>query len=153
MILFRKEDPEYGWLSNFSLHSIPIENRIFRTAEHLFQAAKFWDTNPEVVNKILECGTSAAAKKLGRSPNPDPNWNKGEGFEKKKVRIMMRVLALKAIHHPELARRLIDTGFDELVEFAPWGDRFWGVDKNLKGENWLGKCWMRLRAQLRGESK
>jgi ribA/ribD-fused uncharacterized protein len=151
MILFTKEDASYGWLSNFSPFTVLVGTRLFRTAEHLFQASKFWH-NPAQVEQILRCGTPSAAKKLGRMPGLDLQWNAGSGFAQKKVRVMVRILTLKVEQHPELARRLLATGFEELVEYAPWGDRFWGVDKNRQGENWLGKCWMKVRDNLRDES-
>jgi predicted NAD-dependent protein-ADP-ribosyltransferase YbiA (DUF1768 family) len=44
--------------------------------------------------------------------------------------------------------RLLHTGDDYLVEYAPWGDTFWGVDKNYKGQNWLGRLLMRRRDEI-----
>ena len=68
------------------------------------------------------------------------------GFETMKIDIMLQILRTK-FSDPELKKRLLATKPFELVEGNTWGDRFWG-QVNGVGQNWLGKCLMRLRSEL-----
>jgi predicted NAD-dependent protein-ADP-ribosyltransferase YbiA (DUF1768 family) len=61
---------------------------------------------------------------------------------------MRTALKLKFNPGSEAARLLVETGWDYLVEYAPWGDTFWGVDRDHLGQNWLGRLIMERRAQL-----
>lgn len=47
---------------------------------------------------------------------------------------------------------MIATGGEDLVEGNRWNDKFWGVClKTGRGENWLGKLLMQVRAELAEE--
>jgi len=43
---------------------------------------------------------------------------------------------------------LLTTGDRELIEDS-WWDSFWGWGADQRGQNMLGKLWMKLRAELR----
>jgi ribA/ribD-fused uncharacterized protein len=155
-LLFRKECPKWGWLSNFAPYPITWERDGVSykaiTNEHGFQWAKFWKTDPEWAQAILRAASPVYAKRLGnnRSHPIDPNWNSNDkNGRPHKVNIMKRLLALKVKQHPDLAVKLLQTGSRELVEWAPWGDSFWGINKKHQGENWLGRLWMEIRHELR----
>jgi predicted NAD-dependent protein-ADP-ribosyltransferase YbiA (DUF1768 family) len=63
----------------------------------------------------------------------------------------MRELLRQKFAKPSiLADRLIDTGNCQLIEGNYWGDTFWGVCKG-KGENWLGKLLMEIRAEIQNK--
>jgi len=63
---------------------------------------------------------------------------------------MRQALEYKFASGTELAGLLQCTGIDYLLEYAPWGDDFWGVvdKKQRKGQNWLGRLLMEHREQL-----
>lgn len=69
---------------------------------------------------------------------------------------MRLVLRLKVAQHHELARQLLDTADEVIVEDAtshPSGSaKFWGQvrkDGGWVGENRLGRLWMEIREELR----
>ena len=52
-----------------------------------------------------------------------------------------------------LRATLLETGEAELVHYAPWGDVYWGVNKQFQGNNLQGKLLMQLRDKLREQSE
>ena len=67
------------------------------------------------------------------------NWNDI------KLKVMRRALRHKFAAGTEAAGLLAGTGIDYLVEYAPWGDTYWGVDKDKQGQNWWGRLLMEQR--------
>ena len=69
---------------------------------------------------------------------------------------MRMVLRLKLEQHPELQEKLLATGAAQIVEDCTnrqhGSGLFWGAaqqgDGTWQGENWLGRLWMELRAEL-----
>ena len=61
MITYNKVNEENGWLSNMSAHSINYENKIWRTAEALFQAMRF---NDETIKEIIRNEKSPMGAKM-----------------------------------------------------------------------------------------
>tara|TARA_B110000263_G_scaffold238052_1_gene238916 strand:- start:670 stop:966 length:297 start_codon:yes stop_codon:yes gene_type:complete len=68
---------------------------------------------------------------------------------------MNLVLGLKVEQHPVIKKQLIETGDDEILEDCSKRARgsglFWGAalkDGQWQGENWLGKLWMKVRAEF-----
>jgi hypothetical protein len=55
---------------------------------------------------------------------------------------------MKFEQNPDIAEMLMATEGFELVEYAPWGDTFWGVGKDHEGKNNLGKILMKIRGEL-----
>lgn len=140
-IFFKKEDPKSWFLSNFAegfgFHD--SERIWWETTEHYYQAMK----TPISLEReyIRTAPTPAAAKCRAEENNRFSDWNK------RKVDVMRRALSYKFAPETEAARLLDTTGIDYLVEYAPWGDTFWGVDKNKNGKNVLGKLLMEQRDQ------
>ena len=63
--------------------------------------------------------------------------------------VMLTALREKFGQNADLAEMLLLTDGFELIEFAPWGDTYWGVDKNKVGRNMLGKLLMIVRDELK----
>jgi ribA/ribD-fused uncharacterized protein len=84
----------------------------------------------------------AIAKKLGRkyrlTKDQIEKWNKV------KYKKMLQVLEKKFTQNKEMGKILKDTKNAELKENAPW-DSWWGIGKNEKGKNMLGKALMEIR--------
>ena len=69
-------------------------------------------------------------------------------WEDVKLGTMLEVCRAKFTQNPQLAKRLLATGDEELVEGNNWGDTFWGkVDG--KGQNHLGRILMQIRDALK----
>lgn len=67
---------------------------------------------------------------------------------------MRDTLKYKVLYCPDFKEELIATGNETIVEFAPWGDDFWGAvgqkgnPKTITGSNVMGKLLMELREEL-----
>lgn len=129
---------KYDFLSNFFYSPIKYNGEEWPTAEHLFQGLK--TTDPEEREKVRNCKTPGAAKRLGRKVTLRPNWNA------ERVQVMETVLRWK-FENFALRLMLIDTYPEELVEGNTWNDTFWGVCRG-RGENNLGKLLMKLREEF-----
>jgi predicted NAD-dependent protein-ADP-ribosyltransferase YbiA (DUF1768 family) len=159
------------------------ENKHYLTAEHctsflpsrfsprfpvlVFQAHKFLEHHPETAECIQHQPTARRAREeAGRLRR----LQRSDWFTVN-VAMMDRVLELKFLQHPELARMLLSTGGRELVEDSPvrrvlhaitlafcvlmfvrQDDMFWGVGRDRTGRNELGKALMRLRDKLAATS-
>jgi len=131
---------DYFFLSNFFRLSSGL------TLEHYYQAAK---TNSLISKfKIMESSSPREAKRIGKTVSLI------EDFEKKKARIMFKLVRAKFILYPKLARKLISTGNSKLVEGNYWHDNFWGnctcnrIQCQKEGKNMLGTILMKVRKEL-----
>lgn len=135
---------EFYVFSNFSSFQVEWRGRVWPTSEHAYQAAHFFDTAPEFVEKIFNCRSAHDAfvfAKANGDKAPD-NW------EEIKVGIMEEICKQKLIQHKYVQRKLLQTGDLPLVEDSP-KDACWGWGPNRDGRNELGKVWMRLRDWLK----
>jgi ribA/ribD-fused uncharacterized protein len=129
-------------LSNFSAHAVEYDGRIYPTAEHAYQAAKFEDA--VIKQKICEARSPMLAKKLANETyrkDRYPDWND------KKAGVMEEILRTKLGQHEEVADMLKQTGTQEIAETSPVDD-FWGKGQDGTGQNMLGILWMQLRSEL-----
>lgn len=116
----------------------------FPTLENAFQAAKLDDLEVQIREQFLHIGPGDA-KRLGRTVKLRKDW------ESIKLDVMEQMLRQKFKEGTFLARQLIETGLAELIEGGV-GDDFWGVDKNGKGFNHLGRLLMKIRAELQAKA-
>lgn len=130
---------DFGFLSNFSPHPIELSERIWPTAEHLFQALKTFSFAEQEAIRLQP--TPGKAKRMGRKVTLAPRW------DQKRIEAMTFVVREKFDQHPAIAELLISTGDAELIEGNNWGDRFWG-QVNGEGENHLGRILMQIRKEL-----
>jgi ribA/ribD-fused uncharacterized protein len=141
-ILFNSRGAEeFRFLSNF--HHAPFNDSHgtpWPTSEHYYQAMKC--KLAEQRTEIWKAPTARDAKRLGGKCVAREDW------DQVKLLVMWRALCWKFQQNPDLARRLVETGDRPLVEYAPWGDTFWGVDRNHEGRNWMGQLLMALRKEL-----
>jgi ribA/ribD-fused uncharacterized protein len=145
IIYFSSQIAEYGWMSNFYLTKFIWNNQEWKSSEHAYQAMK--STNPLIQQAIAEAPSAGAAKKAGRTISSiRPDWNDV------KIGLMEEIVKAKFEQNSLLIKLLLNTEEKTLIEYAPWGDTFWGVNKDLKGENHLGKILMELRTELREKS-
>ena len=132
----------HDFLSNFHQPRDPIKwkGRLWRTAEHAFQAAKARRESDR--DKIQRCGLPSMAKRIGRQIDLRPDW------EEVKDAAMLSVLRAKfSSPNHAMAAMLLATGDAELIEGNNWGDTYWG-QVNGKGRNVLGKLLMRVRSEI-----
>ena len=63
---------------------------------------------------------------------------------------MKDIVRAKFSQNEELAKKLLATNDEYLIEGNTWGDRFWGT-VNGEGRNQLGIILMQVRDELRAE--
>lgn len=135
---------EFYCFSNFSSFSVNWRGREWQTSEHAYQAAHFFDTSPELVEKIHKAKSAHQAYKVAKI-----NVDKApENWDDIKVEIMEDIVKHKLEQNPYIKHKLLQTGDKRIVEDSP-KDGFWGWGPNREGRNELGKIWMKLREEIR----
>ena len=130
-------------LDNFSAHSVELWDIRFPTSEHAFQWKKFSKVSPDIAGRILSAKSPDAVKKISdtnKSHQPI-NWSDI------RVSIMEEILHAKAKQHEDVLEVLKKTGKRTIIENSPV-DSFWGIGPNGKGENIVGKLWMKIRDEI-----
>ena len=145
-IQFYSTKDKYGEFSNFAHFAFTLDGREWPTSEHYFQAQKFVDE--EYREKIRQTAGPIIAARLGRSRKVPIRSD----WENIKVDIMRAAVKQKFAAHSALARLLLGTGDEELIEAAP-RDFFWGCRKDGTGCNWLGRILMEVREELKSKLK
>jgi ribA/ribD-fused uncharacterized protein len=132
---------EHAFLSNFWRAEITYCRRQYGSSEHLYQALKA--VRPEDHENIRLAASPAVAKKMGRTVQQLPDW------ERRRDQAMEMVVRLKFRQHPDLAAKLLATGNRRLIEGNRWHDYYWGADLDTgAGKNKLGIILMKVRAEL-----
>lgn len=136
-------DREHAFLSNFYFSPMIIDNVVYTTNEHFFQAMK--SLNPKEREAIVLAPTPGKAKRLGRKVSLRKDW------EDIKEEVMLIGLRHK-FSNPELRKKLLATGNEELIEGTIWHDNYWGICNceacGGQGKNRLGKLLMQVREEL-----
>lgn len=145
-ILFCKEDREFYFLSNFSIHGFVVNGLRYKTNEHFYQSKKAINYGDE--RAILAAPSPWKARELGKAKAQGGliEWTEDQVvfWNSMRITIMMQGLIEKFIQNPDILDKLIATGSEELIEFAPWDD-YWGNGRDGKGKNMLGQCLMAVR--------
>ena len=137
-IYFFHPDAEYGFLSNFSNHSLEIAGEFWPTVEHYYQAQKF--TNRSIQHEIRQAKTPDKAKRLAHKFGEHIRTD----WERAKDEVMTYAVKKKFETHKELQNLLISTGDEELIEDSK-SDFYWGCGWDRTGQNKLGKILMEIR--------
>lgn len=141
-IYFRNSNQKWGEFSNFSLHSIFLENKIWATVEHYYQAQKF--SQDTIIEEIHLAQTPSLAKQKASQHYKEYQL---EDWDLKKEEVMFKALKAKFTQHPNLKKLLLATGDKIIVERSD-SDLYWGDGKNNEGKNRLGCLLMELREQI-----
>ena len=143
-VFFYEQD--FYVLSNFSAFSMLWNSRRFGTSEAVYHFEKFEGTNPAIADLIHSAPSAHVAFKLAEEYKQyrRPDW------DIVKFDVMRLILRAKAEQHEYVARKLEATGDRELIEDS-WRDPIWGWGPDRQGLNMLGKIWMEIRAERRGQ--
>lgn len=154
---FRKE---YFFLSNMKSLDNWIETDqgfLVPTAEHAYQAAKFQDRTIHQHIAWARGNQDDTRMHADGVASKELAYNLAESgvkirsdWEVAKLGIMRVVIQQKFKKNQDLARMLVATAPEEIVEGNDWGDRFWGVDPigSKNGDNHLGRILMQTRDEL-----
>jgi ribA/ribD-fused uncharacterized protein len=147
---------EYKEFSNMHEAPMQVEGITFPTVEHYYQWAKakqFGDAGAQA--KILKTASPKTAKAIGKKVTP---FDAGQ-WEERKDQVMRTGIKAKLMQHPEILKKLRDTG-DRLIGEADPRDKYWSIGtssdtsfaknpERWKGQNKLGKILMELRTELK----
>lgn len=129
---------KYFFLSNFYEVPVTYDGITYQNNEAAFQAQKVFGE----ARRQFEGISPKEAKRLGRRVSLRSDW---EYVKEDKMREIVRA---KFVQNPDLMKKLLDTGNEELIEGNNWGDRTWGMVGGT-GQNLLGKILMDLRDEER----
>ncbi len=140
-IRFYSINEPYGEFSNFAAYPIELDNHVWPTSEHFFQAQKF--TNRAYQKTIRGTPSPMTAARLGRSRKVPirTDWNKVRDD------VMYRAVRAKFAQHADLQSLLRSTGERKLIEHTQ-NDSYWGDGGDGSGENMLGQILMRVRKEM-----
>lgn len=134
-------------LENFAPYGLIIDNLYFPTAEHAFQYFKFIGTNEEISEKIRLALSPNEAREIARENKKKriSNW------KEYKYDVMDEVIGIKVNQNPIVKEVLLNTRDLLIAEYCIDEDTDWGIDKNNKGNNHLGKSLMKVRENIRNK--
>ena len=123
---------------------VRIDDKVWPTTEHYFQAQKFIGT--PYVDRIRRLSAPRWAFDFSRKPEVS-YWRRSD-WEQVKEKIMEKALWAKFTQHLVLCNMLLDTGDRRLVEHTS-NDHYWGDGGDGNGKNRLGNLLMDVRQRLR----
>ncbi len=148
-IYLTRRDPE-ELLGTYSQHTILLDEHVWPTAEHYFQAMHFASLEEQALIRNSE--SPADARRLG-----EPGWIARlfrpirKDWPNVRVAFMTRAVYTKCKTYPEIEQRLIATGSKRIIESDQY-DYFWGCGRDLRGDNMYGKILMNVRDKLNAEA-
>lgn len=137
--LFYEE--RWNVFNNFSAFMVCWNDVLWATAEHAYQAAKF--SNKNIVKEIELARSPHDAKKIAQKYQEFVR----DDWMDVNLGIMEEILRVKLAQHFYVKKKLVESIGFELIEDSS-RDSFWGRGPDWKGENHLGKIWMKIRDEL-----
>ena len=128
-------------LSTCSAHAIQLEDQEWPTAEHYYQT-KIAGSSKQI-GHISKVSSALEVFHYGKP------WyrKKCKGWKDFRRVYMTRALYTKSLMYPEVKAYLLATT-DELISETSSYDYYWGIGRDQRGENMLGKVWMDIRKKL-----
>jgi len=141
---FYKEFGPLGYLANYSNHGFFKNGVYYKTVEHYYQSEKFEDL--DLKNKIINADTPKEASNIGR----DRGNKRIDNFKSIKNKVMYDGIYEKFFQNKDIRNKLIGTG-NTIIREMTIDEYYWGVGKDLSGQNNIGKILMKVRDKLRKE--
>ena len=143
VIKFYDRYDDYYEFTNFHHHPVRIDEHMWPTTEHYFQAQKFVGT--PYYDHIRRLPFPRDAFKVSRDPEAS-RWVR-QDWSSVKDDVMLKALRVK-FSDDDLKRKLLETGKKKLVEHTS-NDSYWGDGGDGKGRNRLGELLMKVRDELK----
>ncbi|MGF1752670.1 GTP cyclohydrolase II [Vibrio makurazakiensis] len=141
-VLFYEPEDRNGYLSNFAACDIQINDEVWPTSEHYYQAMKF--SCPKQRSEIFHAKTPEHAFELSRKYQLDI---RSDWFQIR-VDVMTFIVSEKFKQNSRFAHQLVSTG-DLIIKEHSHKDSFWGDGGDGTGQNQLGHILMNVRDSLR----
>lgn len=132
----------YGEFSNFALFPITINEVIWPSSEHYYQAQKFFDLNLQ--EKVRAAETPYLAAQIGR----DPQLPMREDWDEVKDGVMLIALHAKFGQYKVLQDLLLSTNNTHIYEHTK-NDCYWADCGDRTGKNMLGQQLMLIRDEFK----
>lgn len=142
---FSRFDTEHP-LSTCSPYPIVLEEKNWLTCEHYFQAKSVRSSS--LSQKIDTAPTGLEAFELAK---PWYHW-KIKDWKKLRRVLMTRALYTKVQMYEEVREELLRSDNELIIETSLY-DYYWGVGRDQRGENQLGKIWMDIREKIKKETQ
>ena len=143
-IKFYNRDEPYYEFTNFYRAPVDIDGQCWPSTEHYFQAQKFVGTPYSEVIR----GLSSAREAFQMSRDPTVSRWRRSDWDSVKDDVMLKALRCKFAQHPNLMKKLWETGDRELIEHTT-NDSYWADGGGGgKGLNKLGKLLMKVRDEI-----
>ncbi|KAI6656950.1 Riboflavin biosynthesis protein PYRR, chloroplastic-like [Oopsacas minuta] len=140
---YNRNEPFYELTNFYPCSNLVIDNMIWPTTEHYFQACKFAGT--PYVYFVSQLQAPRDAFDFSRNPGVQ-RWVR-TNWPKIKMQVMLKALRCKFNQNIDLAQILIRTG-EKLIFEHTKNDKFWGDGGDGKGMNKLGELLMVVRTEL-----
>ncbi|MFT5085324.1 MAG: ribA/ribD-fused uncharacterized protein [Lentisphaeria bacterium] len=128
-----------------SLRGLFLDDEQWLSAEHYLGV--MLAGTPGLAEKVRGATTAQAAHKVVKP------WyrSKKAGWKNLRRVYMTRALFTLVQMYPEVKTYLLETG-DRLIAETSLYDHYWGVGRDQRGENMLGRVWMDIRQKLRDDT-
>ena len=157
ILFFSRDQVDFGFLSNFYLCDLHIDQHYWPHVEAYYQAQK--SENSQFQDEILKKENPSWSKYVGDSRIGDRRLSKKSWFRKHpedlrpdwaqiKIEVMKKALNAKFTQNINLQLALLNTLPAELVEDSE-NDSFWGTGKENDGKNILGNLLMDIRSGIK----
>lgn len=162
---YRANERPYGAFSNLSRRPLQVLGRSFPTVEHAYQWLKPRDAavrdwlqaapSPSLIALAAHAIPSEepdAALLMGRVADALLGFHTRPGWSRLRYPWMLHLQRCRAAQQADLRELLLSTGNEQIVEAGKIDDdagRRWGI-VNGRGQNYLGRMLVRVRAELRG---
>lgn len=138
---YSRKNP-YGEFSNFSLAPIIVDNKLWGTSEHYYQAHKYDILEHQEYVRSAKSPEEAAKRGRQKDLPKRKNW------KQVKDQIMYKALVAKYTQHKSLKRLLLSTGSAPIIEHTA-RDKYWGDAGDGSGLNKLGKMLVDIREKIK----
>lgn len=147
-IYFKSSSLYFNVFSNFYPIELEIGGRVWKSAEHFYQASKFSPSDgvspsKSIFEAICDAETPAEAKFIANSNFSCDNrrlWARTS----RRYNAVARMLNAKFAPGTDMRRLLCQTGTLELIHES-CSDLFWGQNRKGAGRNLLGNALMQMR--------
>mgnify|MGYP001158248975 FL=1 len=131
-------------LSTCSAHPILLDEQNWLTCEHYVQAKTL--RSARHASKVAALPSGEKANAYGQA------WYRGKiaDFKVTAPILMKRALYTKVQMYDEVREALFATEDRLIIETSQY-DYFWGIGRDQRGLNHIGKAWMDIRQKLLGD--